>query len=559
MKISVFKGMIPQIDDKLIDISNASYAENCRLNSGKVESMNKPLDILCNGSETILKEGTIKTIYKNLNTWLYWNDDVDVVPSFVPDGSGIIYYTGDGYPKITDSDLSVGGTPDTFPKASRKLGLSKPDNVLSASVSVVVADGELYDSVSYVYTRVNRFGQESAPSPATDVVDVKTGESISLTGFVCPDLAISGEDIVAYRVYRTVSTSYDAELRWVHYPNTPEEDYLVPGDMPVSATEFVDYNSDQRTIKNASESFLQTEGWLPPPAGMKGLISHVMGVVAGFKGQTVFVSEIMAPYAFPEDYKKYVDSKIIALASLPNSILVLTKDYPWLINGSTPATMIQQKINYPQGCVSSRGVVSTPMGVFYPSPDGLCHCDGETVTVVTRQLISQKQWQALNPAGFYAFYHEGEYIAFNRYSNIGIIIDLKNDFSLRHFRLPALINCGFYDSEADQLVLAKSIETVCSLCAWDKSAEKLDAIWRSKRFSFSEKINIGAAQLEGDFENIVFSTLTANELTEDYFPESSDPFWLSSYMTGKEWVFNMSFKGRVDSLSFGISMSDLEV
>lgn len=557
MRISVFKGMIPQIDNKLIDISTASYAENCRFNSGKVESMNKPLDILCNGSETILKEGTIKTIYKNLNTWLYWNNDVDVVPSFVPDGSGIIYYTGDGYPKITDSDLSVGGTPDTFPKASRKLGLSKPDNVLSASVSAVVADGDLYDSVSYVYTRVNRFGQESAPSPGTDVVDVKTGESISLTGFVCPDLAISGEDIVAYRIYRTVSTSYGAELRWVHYPDTPANDYLVPGDMPVSATKFVDYDSGQGTIKNTSESFLQTEGWLPPPAGMKGLITHVTGVTAGFKGQTVYISEVMVPYAYPTDYEKYVDSEIVALASLPNAILVLTRDYPWLLYGSTPKTMIQQKINYPQGCICPKSVVSTPAGVFYASPDGLCLCNGETVSVVTQGIFSQKQWQELEPENFCAFYHEGEYIAFKRFTNTGIIIDLVSGFSVRHFRLPKIIVSGFYDSSEDQLILVQYEDEAYSLCAWDKGEEKLDAVWQTKKITLGEKVNFGAAQVEGEFDKFVMTAKTG-EYTENYFPEDSEPFWLSPYMTGRLWDFKFIFQGRLDCFAFGISMGDLE-
>jgi hypothetical protein len=65
---------------------------------------------------------------------------------------------------------------------------------------------------------------------------------------------------------------------------------------------------------------LTTTSYLPPPDGMKGLIALPNGCVAGFSGNTVYISEPYAPHAYPLLNQYTVPFPIVAIGNVGTAI-----------------------------------------------------------------------------------------------------------------------------------------------------------------------------------------------------------------------------------------------
>lgn len=76
-------------------------------------------------------------------------------------------------------------------------------------------DSGISRSSAYCYTLVQSladgiFKQESAPSPASDVVDVLDGDGVTLSGFEIPDM--DGLTVTHIRLYRTASRNQNQRV-----------------------------------------------------------------------------------------------------------------------------------------------------------------------------------------------------------------------------------------------------------------------------------------------------------------------------------------------------------
>ena len=75
--------------------------------------------------------------------------------------------------------------------------------------------------------------------------------------------------------------------------------------------------------------------------------------------------------------------------------------------------MTSVRIDLAQACVNKHSVVDMGDFVLYAGPEGLCAIQSASGQVVTKGLISVKQWNTdFYPTSIRAFRHEGTYVAF---------------------------------------------------------------------------------------------------------------------------------------------------
>lgn len=244
---------------------------------------------------------------------------------------------------------------------------------------------------SYVYTYVNSFGEEGPPSPPSVVTPILDEQSVLLENLSLPPTI--GYDIVKMRLYRTNSTEAGTEFQFVKEFDVSR---TVRDDVP---------SSDLQEI-------ISTTTWTPPPSTMKGLVALPNGMMAGFDGKQVYFCEPYFPHAWPAEYDQAVEHEIVGLSAVGNSLVVLTKGWPYVATGSHPRNMNLRAIKQNQACVSKRSIASGLDKVYYASPDGLVEIGPGTIQVVTETYMDPEDWKVYKPSTIVGEFFEGRYYGF---------------------------------------------------------------------------------------------------------------------------------------------------
>ena len=283
-----------------------------------------------------------------------------------------------------------------------------PAKWYNAATADIVADR------SYCVTFVNAYGDESEPSLPTDAMTVVPGSPVTFgTSSISTDAegAYVGTPTVEryiipteIRLYRTDATG---TFRLVTTDSgTSGSNKIVYADVAAADPIYVDTLLDSELGEP-----LSTQGWSVPSIGMHGLVNVPNGVVAGFRGRTIFGSVPYAPYAWPVVNQVATDYDVVGLVPTSAGLVVVTEGMPSILIGSDPATWSMQKLEYPQGCVARRSIVDMGEFAMYASPDGLVAITGANVEILTKPIMTREQWQAYNPSSIVAAQVEGRYIA----------------------------------------------------------------------------------------------------------------------------------------------------
>jgi hypothetical protein len=239
----------------------------------------------------------------------------------------------------------------------------------------------------YVYTYVTDWGEESAPSPVSELAELDQNDSTTVTLSPPP----SGANITKWRLYRSNVGSQRAEFQFVK-----EDD--------ASATTFAD-----EVKSSALAEVCPTTTWAVPPEKLTGLVGLPNGIMAGFVDNYVAFCEPYHPYAWPVEYQITTEWPIVALGVYGQTVVVGTTGNPYLMSGSDSASMSAVKLDANQSCVAARSMVSVDGGVVFASPDGLCLANESGVRLVTLNYFTREDWQKLNPSSIIAGYHEMTY------------------------------------------------------------------------------------------------------------------------------------------------------
>lgn len=481
IKVDRFAGQTPRLSPRLLAPEQAQSAVNCKLWSGEL----RPFRGLARVRNLECLQAP-KTLYRlGQRFWLHFQDHADIVRGPVPgDRYERTYITGLGAPRVTDARLAAKARHDGQAIACRFMGVPAPQTAPMARINRTGAGA--FESRAYVYTFVNEYGEEGPPSPPSRAIDVSVDASVLLSGMEHPPVSVAGLDtaIAARRVYRTETPGDGAAF------------FSFVAEIDARLTGFV----DNKPSSDLGE-LLASASWYPPPMDMQGLIALPNGVMAGFTGNAICFSEPFTPHAWPPEYRLFTDQPIVALGAYDTTIVAATTAHPYLVTGATPAAMSMSRLPGRQACVSRRGLVSSEAGVVYPTPDGLYLIGPKAGVLVTRDLFTRDEWQALSPQTMHAVIHDGRLFIFHGHGGPdsgGLILD-RAEPSAGLTRLDFHASAAYSDTGLDHLYLALDSPSGPCIAQWEGEAAAIPYTWRSKTFLTPRPHNMAAAKVLADY------------------------------------------------------------
>jgi hypothetical protein len=496
LKISAFAGIAPRVGVALLKDNEAETAINTKLYSGELRSWNKPNEVT--GSSNLAVNAL--SMYKHKDSsggdlWLSWTTDVNVVPSPIFDtGENPIYFTGSGTPKKTNSSLAETGSAP-FPGDYYEMGVPAP----TAAPSVSAAGGSgTAESRVYLYTYISTFGtieEESAPSPASSVLSVLPGGTVTVSGL--GTAAPAGDyNITKKRIYRAVS-------------GTSTTIYLKVADVLIGTASY----SDTSTATQLGGA-LESSNYNPPPSDLQGIASMANGILVGFRENEIYFSEPYVPHAWPAEYSLTVEYPIVGIGCYGESVVVATQGSPFVISGSTPLSMSQAKIPLFEPCISKRSIVSDDTGVMYVSPNGIVKISQGFAGVSTSSLFTRDEWQRKKPATMLGAVLDGAYYLFWEDVTLGIerclILD-RNEVASALTETTVHTKAVFVDPTSAQLYFSVNSK----VNEWEGNPNSLLPYeWLSKLFIFPRPLNFSALQLEANFEDVDLANALISENAE---------------------------------------------
>ena len=237
---------------------------------------------------------------------------------------------------------------------------------------------------AYVYTFVNTYDEEGPPSkPVTvttsPIVGVTVNTTLDGNGFYVPFKEI--------RLYRTPTGSTVAEYFYVGT-------ITVLGSNPGAFT-FLDNVKAEMLNEPLSSVY-----YLPPPTGLKGLMSLPNGILCAHKGNELWFSEAYKPHAWPPSYVKPLAHTIVGSLASGAGAIVTTVAEPYFVYGVSPDSMSTALVNVDQAGVSPWSIAVVDGAVIYASHDGLVVVNGNSASLKQGQrFFTREVWRARYGAG----------------------------------------------------------------------------------------------------------------------------------------------------------------
>lgn len=526
-KLELFRGIAPKFAPQLLPDNAAQTASGCKFDSGAL----RPYKGLSASVATV--DINAKTIYlynRSTPAWQAFTTDTDIIKSpIAKDAYGRTYYADGTAPKMK----AVGSA------TLYDLGIPAP---ATAGISIAVdgtADPDPPEATDqetryYVITYVSAYDEEGLPSTAMGPHTWSPGQHVDLTSL--PTGPGTGTtNIASKRIYRTNTGSTSTE-------------YQLVATISAATTSYAD-----SVASSALGVVLPSALWDPPPATLSGLCLHPAGFAVGFSGSTLYCSETYLPHAWPYSYP--VAGEIVAIGIYGNTILVTTKDFPYLFSGSAPDSLSSEKAEISMACISKRGMVDMGDMVIYPSAEGLVGIGlSQEPSILTESIIDQTSWATYGTTSLVAAQWDGKYVGFN--GTTGFVFDPSN----KDFITVALDGeAVFYDHATGKLYVKLDDET--AIKTWD-AGSAMTYTWKSKRFRIDQPRNFGAAQIYADtYASLTFKVYINGSGTATYTKTvtSSAPFRLPSGFLSDIWEFEIVSSDNINAAYVASTMKQLQV
>lgn len=549
-KLVKFEGLAPKVEPHLLPPSRAQKAKNCDLQSGSIVPWKSPSSVW-----TTTKSGTIKSLYLfgadnglTNNQWFHWATDVDVVRGPIAgDVTERTYYTGDTNPKVTRNADALSGSSTNYPVVSYLLGVPAPSSAPTLSVTGAADDDLEREDRIYVYTLVTEYGEEGPPSAASSSVEVNDGQEVTVTLPAAPsgNYAWSSDDGALKRIYRSASAGSVTGLQFV-------------AQVTMATTSYEDTTSTDSLAET-----LPSGNWTGPPdssyvAGqLLGLTGLANGVLAGFTGNELHFSEPFMPHAWPEAYRQTLDYDVVGLGSTSGGLIVGTKGQPYIIQGSSPSSMMARKLDVNQACASKRSMASMGDYAIYASPDGLVVVSGMSARVATNGLLTRDQWQEYKPDSILGLAYEGRYIGFYDTGSVqgAFIFDLRDSVNTFTEITGVHADGGYYHVENDNLYLLIS----GAVKKWNGSSTELSYTWKSKKYVSPKPVNMAVAQVAAeDYNDVTLKLYADGVLKHTETITNGNAFRLPAGYLAKNWEIELTGKSRVTEAFIAESIRELQ-
>jgi len=420
------------------------------------------------------------------------------------------------------------------------------------------AETELTDRI-YVFTYVNKFGEEGPQSVASEIVPVADDQTVTITMPTGAAITIgSGPEFAVEkkRIYRSVSGTSALQYQFV-------------AEIPVAQATFVD---DVDT--GALGEILPTENYDLPPPGLQGIVLHPNGFLVGFVGNKLYLSEPYLPYAWPVDYIKTLEHNIVSLQVFGSTIVILTDSVPYIASATDPGSVAPRDADQVFPCVHRRASISTGYSVVYVSPVGLISFDQSGPRNVTLEYYSAPQWKALiqqftKPAVILEYQDTRIWMLVaggspNMLLSFNMVNQQRTDISshlevLNGLRASALA----VNRESDELFIMNgdSVEESTRRLYRFDAVNLLTYTWESRRFVLPKEVNFAWVQVFQQFPagggSGTTVRLTHDDVSESYLVTSGDPMILTSGYLAGQWSIRLTGVMDIQAVHLATSIEEL--
>lgn len=454
--------------------------------------------------------------------------------------SGLVVATDANWKLVSEQSASATSATDVAADSTLTTYLASglrdlpPTPTGTPTANATIPAKEVPETRTYVYTYVSAYGEEGPPALASDVTDVDPTKSVTISMAAAPG---GNYNITLKRIYRSSTVGTQAKFQFV-------------AEIPVATTSYVD------SVSQASlGEVIQSEDWVGPPAGLKGLRLMANGAAVGFVGKTLYFSEPNLPHAWPHEYP--IDFDIVGIATYGQTVAVLTTSYPYLFQGIDPAAMASSKLPLQQACVGKRSIVETGNGVIYASPDGLVEI-GTTNDVITKNLMNRDQWQAYVPSSIASYVYNGRiHCLYNTGSVRGtLVFDFTGQgavMTTNNVNTTTAVTAGFYDASTDKLYFAQGGNIV----RFDQGSATA-YIWKSKVFRLSSPENLGFGQVVAESYPVTFKLYCEGVLKMTKTVNNNNQFRLPSGFRAYDWEFQLEGTAEVAEVVLASSTVELK-
>lgn len=407
------------------------------------------------------------------------------------------------------------------------------------------SDSDLEDRI-YLYTYVTDQGEEGPPSLPSLLATLGLGQGVTLTLPTSP--TVDGTIIAFIRIYRTLPTSRGTA------------DYYFVDEIPVTQGTYYDTKKEIELGE-----IIPSLEWVAPPEGLVGLITLPNGVVAGFKGNVLYLSEPYQPHAWPESYRKVMNHPIVGIAKFGQSVVVATDDEPQIGTLTDPLSMTFSGLKTVEPCLAKRACVSLGYGVIYPSPNGLILVTPGGVTNVLKGRWREEDWRALfsGSAEVYAVVHDENYYltVFDGGVSTTYIFDPSTDALQITELSPENYSGAAVDRDEDKLFFFGQ-DSGPRVYEFDPDAgTALQATWESKTFVMPLPVNMGAAQVffePGDSGALTVKFYADGVLKHTQAVVDQEPFRLPSGFLAREWSVGVETVRQVQGIYVAETIEELQ-
>jgi hypothetical protein len=411
-------------------------------------------------------------------------------------------------------------------------------NAFPGGVEVMLStDGALtfewgvVETRAYVYTMVNAILEESVPSGANavsltylDYVEVTTADP-SFTGYI-PKSTVN--------IYRTFGTN--------------------PTYFKITTTSLGSGVYKDETYKASDIGVpLPSLDWDIPETGMTGLVSMPNGFFAAYKNNMLYFSEPFRPHAWP--YAMSFPNNIMGICTDAQSLVVTTNTGAYIVLGSLPSNLSQQKLPLPQAGIAQRLMVNLEGAVAYASADGIVLVQGSQSTMtLSQKFYSREDWRSTfatiaDDARF--GYTDGYLVMVSSQEAKGIIIRLDEAAgTLTQFN--ETFDSMFYLPITDTLYYSKGANVYRLR---DGAAAYYTLDWWSKEFTMPNYTNFGAFYIRCTASTAV--TIYVDGASWTTFTAAATGYYrLPAGKRALRWSVRVQTTGKIEEIAMAESMSE---
>lgn len=532
--IQNFGGIVPRTPWHLLRENEATVAHDVKLRNSKVQAWRerKAVDMAVNDAKTLYYKGCYA---------LTWAECVTVA-EYVTD-YGRLFLTG----RVDQPETMV--LDDCIP-TYYFLGVPAP--VSAPTVSATEKDGRDCSSRSYMYTYVNIFGEESAPSPISTSVTVKDGDPVVVSNMALPP---DGYGITEIWIYRT-ATAYREDHTKEQEPAT---DFLKVAEIQLPTNSYTD------TLK---EMYLgpvcNTREVRVPPKNLRYIrYMRGTGVLTGVTDNEVHFSAAFQPYNWPAEYDMTLPYNIVHMVTVDSTVFVSTDGYPYVIDGGPSCeprkcrNTEEADIPLPDiACGYPNSAIATPFGMVYSSKDGLVLVmPNAKFQIITSQWFSTDDWIKIRPDTVRLAYWRGYLICVT--DIISFMLEIDGD-TYTDFRLGALSTIS--DQPVDMVTTSTGelmmLETDRLIYQWNAGDTLRPYIWESRELSFGGKASPTTAKVRT--QGTLFKLLTPHpDLAYACYIHDEEPVRLGR--VGRHLNYRVGLYGTGDVDYVDIGMTEMTV